>query len=143
MGMVYPGGPEEMDLSDLVQPVHEDVLDTGADANPPDTYGGRKLRCEMLLHSAHKNPDVRFPFTTLRPPGVVGPGCDDRHERLQRLVGGLPPLPPPSTARPNAKRPGTFRLAYCGDIAAVMAAVVKQGDAVHGEAFNVAGESLT
>ena len=24
-----------------------------------------------------------FPFTTLRPPSVIGPACDSRHERLQ------------------------------------------------------------
>ena len=46
--------------------------------------GGLKLKCELVLKRAHEAGG--FPFTTLRPPSVIGPACDNRHERLQRLI---------------------------------------------------------
>jgi len=140
--MVYPGGPEDMDVSGLHQPISEDAVDLKVADSAPDTYGGRKLKCEQLLHQAASEQSV--PATTLRPPAVVGPGCDSRHERLQRLAAGLPPLPPPRSKRGNAARPGPFRVAYSEDVAAAVCAVIARGSAVHGEAFNVASnESLT
>lgn len=139
--MVYPGGVDDMDITGLSQPVAEEVADlAGADA-APDTYGGKKLKCEALLQLASKEDGL--PSTTLRPPAVVGPGCDNRHERLQRLVEGMPPLPYNST-RPPTKQPGLFRVAHCNDVAMAVAAVIACGQSVHGEAFNVAGaESVT
>jgi len=57
----------------------------------------------------------------VRPPAVVGAGCDPRHEKLQRLVLGLPPLHE-SKARLPAKRPGRrFRVACADDVAQVVA----------------------
>jgi len=140
--MVYPGGPEDMDVSGLPQPISEEAVNLEAADSAPDTYGGRKLRCERLLQQAAA--EVSLPATTLRPPAVVGPGCDNRHERLQRLAAGLRPLPPPRSKRGNAARPGPFRVAYSEDVAAAACAVVARGRAVHGETFNVAcAESLT
>lgn len=139
---VYPGGVEDMDITGLPQPVAEDAADLAGADGAPDTYGGRKLKCEALLGRAYK--DEGLPSTTLRPPAVVGPGCDNRHERLHRLVAGLPPLPPPPTTRPPPVNPGFFRVAHCSDVAAAVAAVVTSGKSVHGEAFNVASsESIT
>ena len=139
-------------------------------------------------------------YTALRPPAVVGPGCDNRHERLQRLVQGLPPLSPRKGKQVPAKAHGApFRVAYSGplvsdqlgvwdqlcnivthqhgglkllpnlcrrslvfgfwdqqcsnildhpvvlgDVAAAVAAVVLKGQALKGEALNIAsGESVT
>mmetsp|Transcript_3886 Transcript_3886/g.7803 ORF Transcript_3886/g.7803 Transcript_3886/m.7803 type:complete len:363 (+) Transcript_3886:58-1146(+) len=139
--MVYPGGPEKMDISSLAAPVSEDRADIELAELAPDSYGGRKLKCEALLQRAFAC--ERFPVTVLRPPAVVGPGCDHRHERLQRHVEGLPPLAP----RPRAvlaTQPGRFRVAYSGDVAQTVSAVIARGRSVHGEAFNVAcDDSLT
>jgi len=144
--MVYPGGPDRMDVSDLPQPIAEEAADLGhADTMADtiaDTYGGRKLRCEALLRQAGS--DTTFPWTIMRPPAVVGPGCDSRHERLQRLAAGLPPLPFPKRNRPLARQPGRFRVAFAEDVAAAVVAAIELGSAAQGEAFNVAsGEPLT
>jgi len=140
--MVYPGGIEDMDITGLPQPVPETAADLDSADSAPDTYGGNKLKCEALLRRALK--DDGLPFTTLRPPAVVGPGCDDRHERLQRLVADLPALPPRSSKRPPTVNPGLFRVAHSSHVAEVVAAVVAHGREVQGEAFNVASStSLT
>lgn len=140
--MVYPGGIEDMDITGLPQPVAEDAADLAGAASAPDSYGGKKLKCEALLQQA--STEDGLPFTTLRPPAVVGPGCDNRHERLQRLAARLPPLPPRASSRPPTVNPGLFRVAHCEDVAAAIAAVLASGKRVHGEAFNVAGsESVT
>lgn len=140
--MVYPGGVEDMDITALPQPVPEEAADLAAADAAPDTYGGKKLKCEALLQRASE--EQGLPFTTLRPPAVVGPGCDDRHERLQRLVADLPPLPGHTSTRPPTANPGLFRVANCSDVAEAVAAVVALADQVHSETFNVAGsESVT
>ncbi|CAK0879310.1 unnamed protein product [Prorocentrum cordatum] len=134
--MVYPGGVEDMDITSLPQPVAEGAANLSAAHAAPDTYGGRKLKCEAALQRARAEQGLRW--TVLRPPAVVGPGCDSRHERLQRLVAGLPPLPARASKRPPTVRPGRFRVAYSGDVAEAVAAVVELGERVHGEAFNIA-----
>jgi len=140
--MVYPGGIEDMDVTGLTQPITEDAADLAGAAVAPDTYGGQKLKCEALLQQAAR--DTGFPSTTFRPPAVIGPGCDNRHEKLQRLVAGLPPLPVRDSKRPLTRNPGAFRVAYCGDVAEVVAAAVSRGRLVHGETFNVAcAESIS
>jgi len=138
--MIYPGGPEGMDISGLPQPVAESSADLRAAESAPDTYGGRKLRCEAMLRRAYAAQG--FPATVLRPPAVVGPGCDERHERLQRFVLDMPPLPPKRSAA-LAAQPGRFRVAYSDDVAAAIAAAIMHGSAVYGEAFNVASEEST
>ena len=54
--MVYPGGPEEMDVSPLSKGgsvlINEDAADLDSDAAFLDTYGGNKLHCEKLLRDA-------------------------------------------------------------------------------------------
>eukprot|EP00747_Dinoflagellata_sp_TGD_P027222 gnl/TRDRNA2_/TRDRNA2_132479_c1_seq2.p1 gnl/TRDRNA2_/TRDRNA2_132479_c1~~gnl/TRDRNA2_/TRDRNA2_132479_c1_seq2.p1 ORF type:complete len:271 (-),score=54.80 gnl/TRDRNA2_/TRDRNA2_132479_c1_seq2:28-744(-) len=141
--MVYPGGPEVFDISGLSpQPVAEDAADLAAADAAPDTYGGRKLKCEAILRRAFETEGL--PFTSVRPPAVVGPGCDSRHEKLQRLVQNLPPMPADNRIRPPAARQGCFRVAFGDDVGAVVAGVVGRGTDTHGEAFNVASEeSLT
>eukprot|EP00927_Polykrikos_kofoidii_P073705 TRINITY_DN69721_c0_g1_i1.p1 TRINITY_DN69721_c0_g1~~TRINITY_DN69721_c0_g1_i1.p1 ORF type:complete len:386 (-),score=46.46 TRINITY_DN69721_c0_g1_i1:110-1267(-) len=134
--MVYPGGPENMDVTGLPLPISEDAVELSKAGVAPDSYGGRKLKCEALLQRAAE--ETGFPVTVLRPPAVVGPGCDNRHERLQRLVERLPPLPAKPTRRPAPKNPGKFCVAYSGDVAAAAVAVVGHGTSVHGEAFNIA-----
>jgi nucleoside-diphosphate-sugar epimerase len=140
--MVYPGGVEDMDITGLQQPVAEDAADIAGADSAPDTYGGSKLKCEALLQRSFK--DEFLPYTTLRPPAVVGPGCDDRHERLQRLVSGLPALPSKRSRRPPTVKPGLFRVAHSSDIADAVHRSIVRGTRVHGETFNIAcPESVT
>lgn len=143
--MVYPGGPESMDVSALPQPIVESAVDLGAAEVVPEGYGGFKLRCEAVLRRAFL--EEGLPVTVVRPPAVVGPGCDSRHERLQRLVLGLPP-PPAGRRRGPAARRGPFRVVHSGDVGLLIAAAVGKRErtpgAVLGEAFNVAsGEAPT
>ena len=48
--MVYPGGPENMDVSGQVLTEDQAQLELAEEA--PDTYGGKKLKCEALLQQA-------------------------------------------------------------------------------------------
>lgn len=139
--MVYPGGPEAMDITALSQPVCETAAQLDKAGAAPETYGGRKLRCEAALQRA-TTADA-LPWTVLRPPAVVGPGCDNRHERLQRVVANLEPLPPRLSTRPATVQPGRFRVAYSEDVAAAAVLVVEKAEAVHGEAFNIASAEPT
>ena len=137
--MVYPGGPESFDVSGRVPLITEEQADLDA-KDVPDTYGGRKLQCEVLLKEASASDG--FSFTTLRPPAVVGPGCDNRHERLQRAASRMRLLPPRDGPQTAAAAHGkSFRVAYSGDVAAAVAAVVLKGPKdLSGEAFNIASE---
>lgn len=83
----------------------------------------------------------KFPYTTLRPPSVIGPACDNRHERLQRLAMGLPPLAPRGGRKFAAVRSG-FRVAYSEDMATAVVATLATGDAALNEAFNIAMEEI-
>lgn len=76
--MVYPGGPENMDVSPLCASagagwIAEDAANLDSEAALLDTYGGNKLRCEQLLRDAGAGPSP-LPSTVVRPPSVVGPG---------------------------------------------------------------------
>lgn len=140
--MVYPGGPEDMDITGLAQPVPEHAADLDAAEAAPDTYGGRKLKCEALLQRASS--DESLPYSVLRPPSVVGPGCDNRHERLQRLAMDLPPLTVPRRLLPATRNAGQFRVACSQDVATAVAGIIALGSASHGEAYNVAsGDAMT
>ena len=165
--MVYPGGPEDMDVSPLSKGgsvlIDEDAADLDSSAALLDTYGGNKLQCEKLLRDAGSLASsgadsggsavrgcegergstiahVPLPSTVVRPPSVVGPGCDNRHERLQRLVSAMAPLQPPAKPRKAAANPGRFRVACSGDVANVCARIVAKGPtaARPADAFNVA-----
>ena len=86
--MVYPGGVEDMDLSATAaqgQRVDEGVVRRDLASEAPDNYGGSKLKCEALLAAAAVASDGRAPLisTVVRPPAVVGAGCDSRHEKLR------------------------------------------------------------
>ena len=87
--MVYPGGPGGFDISPLRPLVPEEKADVADAAAAPEDYGGLKLKCEAALQEAWQGQGC-FPFTTIRPPSVIGPGCDVRHELLQRVAMGLP-----------------------------------------------------
>jgi nucleoside-diphosphate-sugar epimerase len=139
--MVYPGGVAAMDLSERTAaqaaPIAEAEARRDLANTSPDGYGGLKLQCEAVLEATRT-----LPSTVIRPPAVVGPGCDNRHERLQRLVSDLPPLPPPHRPRRAAAKAGErFRVACARDVASVIAAVADRVPAVPGEAFNVASGS--
>ena len=121
--MVYPGGVENMDVSATDGRIEESAVRRGRSNQAPCNYGGNKLKCEALLlrYAASATP---LRSSIVRPPAVVGAGCDPRHEKLQRLVLGLPPLDE-RKARPPAKRPGRrFRVACADDVAQVIAALV-------------------
>lgn len=134
--MVYPGGPGGMDISRLRPLVPERRADLAAAAGAPDDYGGRKLRCEAALDRAWR--EYGFPVTVIRPPSVIGPACDQRHELLQRVAMGL--AVPKTKDRSAAACPdGGFRLAYSEDVAGLCLAVLRASpETVRGEAFNVA-----
>ena len=136
--MVYPGGVENMDLSERASagtPVSEDEVRYDAAAAAPENYGGNKLKCEALLSTD----PLTLPSTIVRPPAVVGPGCDSRHERLHRFVANLPPMPPPERPRRPAETPGQrFRVACADDVASVIAALVAAGPTETVEVYNVA-----
>ena len=136
--MVYPGGPGGFDISPLRPLVPEGLADIAGAASAPDDYGGLKLKCEAVLQQAWQ--DHGFPFTTIRPPSVIGPACDVRHELLQRVAMGLPV--PASRDRPLATAPeGGFRLAFSEDVASLCLAVLAAPEEkVRGESFNVAME---
>jgi len=140
--MVYPGGPDSMDLSDTYQGTAVSESEARCDTadTTPAGYGGNKLRCEALLAAS------TLPSTIIRPPAVVGSGCDSRHERLQRLVTGRPPMVVARPSRPPAASGGRFRVAWSGDVAALIALVAARLPATGAEAFNVAsgnGEGVT
>ena len=140
--MVYPGGIACMDLSGE-QP-REEAAQRDAAATAPSNYGGNKLKCEAMLVELAAVEERPLQSTVLRPPAVVGAGCDSRHEKLHRFVAGLPPsLPPPAKRRPAATVVnGRFRVAHAEDVADIVAAVVDRQPASPAEAFNVAsGES--
>lgn len=142
--MVYPGGVEAMDLSPMAaagQRVDEASVRRDMAGEAPANYGGQKLKCEALLAEAAMELGSRppLPSTVIRPPAVVGAGCDSRHEKLHRFVAGLRPLPPPERVRPGAALPGhRFRVACANDVASVLAAVVDRSPIEPAEAFNVA-----
>jgi nucleoside-diphosphate-sugar epimerase len=151
---VYPGGPESLGLQDLPQPTAESAAEplTRVFALPNKTfsgYGGGKLQCEVRLREAAHHD--RFPALVLRPPAAVGPGCDSRHERLHRLLAGLPPFQSGSAdarRKPaDGARPRRFRVVFSHDVAAAAGlaiAAMERGAVEPGEAFNVAsGEPLT
>jgi nucleoside-diphosphate-sugar epimerase len=138
--MVYPGGPGRWDISPLRPFVTEESADVVGASDAPEDYGGLKLKCEAKLQQAWE--EHGFPFTTIRPPSVIGPACDQRHELLQRVAMGLPV--PETKTRPSAAQPEEgFRLAFSEDVAdlcvRVLAAPV---DTVRGKAFNVAMEEV-
>ena len=136
--MAYPGGVAAMDLSEAAQLIPEKCARRDLAAAAPANYGGNKLKCEALLEAA-AGPPQSLPSSVVRPPAVVGPGCDTRHEKLHRHVAGLPPLPPSAKTRPPAALRGRrFRVACADDVAAVIAALVDRGPAAPAEAFNVA-----
>ena len=137
--MVYPGGVERMDLSDFDGQVKESDVRRDLADEAPNNYGGNKLKCEALLEEAAKRPSNPLASSVVRPPAVVGPGCDQRHERLHRLVGGLEPLPPPERSRgPAALSNNPFRIACPGDVACVIEKLVGRAPTQPAEAFNVA-----
>lgn len=137
--MVYPGGVERMDLSDFDGQVKESDVRRDLADEAPNNYGGNKLKCEALLEEAATRPSNPLPSSVVRPPAVVGPGCDQRHERLHRLVGGLEPLPPPERSRGPAAVPNKpFRIAWPGDVACVIEKLVGRVPLQPAEAFNVA-----
>ena len=121
--MVYPGGPGTFDISDLNgSPVNENQAEIQNTADCPDYYGRLKLKCEATLAGAYRR--CKFPYTTLRPPSVIGLACDNRHERLQRIAMGLEPLPPRGYGRTFASQRGGFRLAYSEDMASACVKVI-------------------
>lgn len=83
----------------------------------------------------------KFPYTTLRPPSVIGPACDNRHERLQRLAMGIPALDPRG-GRKFAQERGGFRVAYSEDMATAVVATLEAGEAALNEAFNIAMDEV-
>jgi 2'-hydroxyisoflavone reductase len=93
-------------------------------------YGYNKAECERALRWAHaKN---GFPFVSIRPPAVFGPGDDKSRENyfLKRLVAGEPVIIAGSGATP------IFSI-YVKDLAVVLAdALTAEG--VTGSAFHVA-----
>eukprot|EP01043_Picozoa_sp_COSAG02_P021007 COSAG02_NODE_1054_length_14930_cov_2157.848291_6_plen_153_part_00 len=91
------------------------------------------------MHSACRT--GKFPYTTLRPPSVIGPACDNRHERLQRLAMGLPPLDPRGGRKFAAVRSG-FRVAYSEDMATAVVATLATGGPAINEAFNIAMDEI-
>ena len=112
-----------MDVSATDGRIAESAVRRGRSDQAPCNYGGNKLKCEALLlrYAASATP---LRSSIVRPPAVVGAGCDPRHEKLQRLVLGLSPLDEKKT-RPPAKRPGRrFRVACADDVAQVIAALV-------------------
>ena len=122
--MVYPGGPSGFDISPLRPTVPEDLAEVSNAAAMPDDYGGLKLKCEAALAAAWER--CAFPYTTLRPPSVIGPACDNRHERLQRIAMGLEPLPPRGGRQFAAER-GSFRVAYSEDMGSAVVATLATG----------------
>eukprot|EP01048_Picozoa_sp_COSAG05_P013466 COSAG05_NODE_1437_length_4887_cov_5.343150_4_plen_333_part_00 len=137
--MVYPGGPGGFDISPLRPTVSEGSADVSGADSAPDDYGGLKLKCEAVLRRAFATDG--FPYTTVRPPSVIGPACDQRHELLQRVAMGLPV--PDARERPLAANPaGGFRLAYSEDIADMCVRILDTAtpSSVVGEAFNAACE---
>jgi nucleoside-diphosphate-sugar epimerase len=136
--MVYPGGPGNMDISALRPIVPEERADIANAASAPEDYGGLKLKCEAMLQEAWK--EHGFPFTAIRPPSVIGPTCDNRHEALQRVAMGLD-AGEQRTRPPAANPEGGFRLAFSEDVADLCIKVLAApADAVRGEAFNIAME---
>jgi nucleoside-diphosphate-sugar epimerase len=133
--MVYPGGPGGFDISPLRPTVPEELADVANAADAPDDYGGLKLKCERALADAAAR--CSFPYTTLRPPSVVGPACDNRHERLQRVAMGLAGLPPRG-GRAFAAERGGFRIAYSEDMASAVVKTLAVGVPSFSEAFNIA-----
>ena len=133
--MVYPGGPGSFDISPLRPTVPEELAQVASAAAEPDDYGGLKLKCEAALAAAWER--CQFPYTTLRPPSVVGPACDNRHERLQRLAMGIENLPPRG-GRAFAAERGGFRVAYSEDMASAVVATLAVGAPSLNEAFNIA-----
>ena len=65
-------------------------------------------------------------------------GCDNRHERLQRLAVCLRLLPAPTRCRGFAAHAGRFRVAFSSDIAMCITAIVARGPRFPVEDFNVA-----
>ena len=122
--MVYPGGPSGFDISPLRPTVPEDLAEVSDAEAMPEDYGGLKLKCEAALAAAWERCD--FPYTTLRPPSVIGPACDNRHERLQRIAMGLEPLPPRGGRQFAAER-GSFRVAYSEDMGSAVVATLATG----------------
>lgn len=99
-------------------------------------------RCEAALASAYER--CKFPYTTLRPPSVIGPACDDRHERLQRIAMGLEAKPSSVKKREFARRRGGFRLAYSEDMASACVQTLAVGSVAFNEAINIAmAETVT
>jgi nucleoside-diphosphate-sugar epimerase len=138
--MVYPGGVDAMDISGE-QPGESAARREDAAAAPMN-YGGKKLKCEAMLERAAAAAAAGLPSTVLRPPAVVGAGCDPRHEKLHRFVAGLPPLPPPAKRRAAARWPkAPFRVAHAVDVASAVVAVVDRQPIAPAEAFNVASGS--
>ena len=140
--MVYAGGIAAMDLSTTARSgerIGEAAARRDGAETAPSNYGGNKLKCEAMLEAAARSGGASaLQSTVVRPPAVVGAGCDARHEKLQRAVAGLPPLAE-RKARPPAEAPGQrFRVACADDVAAVLAAVVDRAPAAPAEAFNVA-----
>ena len=155
---VYPGGPEAIGVQDLPQPIAEQAAEplsrVFALSNKSfNGYGGGKLQCEARLRGAAAQEG--FPSLILRPPAAVGPRCDSRHERLQRLLAGLPPFgngaarhaTPHPQHEPPTRTPRRFRVAFSGDVAAATSlgiSALERGVVQPGEAFNVAsGEPVT
>ena len=136
--MVYLGGPGNMDISPLRPLVQETAADITNAESAPDDYGGLKLKCERILLDAWI--EHQFPFTVIRPPSVIGPTCDNRHEALQRVAMGL--NAGEQRTRPLAECPeGGFRLAFSEDVANFCVEILSAPvEAVRGEAFNIAME---
>jgi len=137
--MVYPGGPGGFDISLLRPLVPEHKVELASAGSAPNDYGGLKLKCEALLQQAWE--EHGFPFTAIRPPSVIGPACDNRHELLQRVAMGLP-MPEKMRSYPVAAKPDDgFRLAFSEDVANLcVRALAAPVDNVRGETFNVAME---
>jgi nucleoside-diphosphate-sugar epimerase len=128
-----------MDLSAAAADrIDEAAAQREAAAAAPANYGGNKLKCEAALAAAGTGA-AQLRSTVVRPPAVVGAGCDTRHERLHRHVAELPPLPSPAKLRPPALQPGRrFRVACADDVAALITTLVDRRPTAPAEAFNVA-----
>jgi len=99
------------------------------------SYGAGKYLIERKLLEAWDK--IRFPFTSIRLPEVVGPGADDRHWFYQVwLATGLPVQLHPATEGVK------FRMVYRDDAVRAIEDVINAGSDAHGEAYNIAQAEL-
>jgi nucleoside-diphosphate-sugar epimerase len=102
--------------------------------DPSFTYGYNKAECERALRWAHARNG--FPFVSIRPPVVMGPGDHYSRENyfLKRLVAGHPIIVAGSGATP-------IWVVYVRDLAAALADALTAAG-VEGKAYGVAQTAL-